>query len=167
MSLPDTSMRGDAGERMIQVGQKAPEFTLASDRGGRVSLAELRARGPVALVFYPGDSTPLCTRQLCEFRDAYAELEAAGVSVVGLNPFGEGSHRRFAERHRFPFPLLVDQGLRVARAYGVGLGWGPVRMVRRSVFLVGTDGRVLFAEPGKPPPSRVLAALAPAAASHS
>lgn len=144
---------------MLKVGEMAPDFTLPDEQGNPVSLATYRGRSPVVLIFYPCDGTLVCTTQLCEIRDSYAELTAAGAVAFGLNSLGERSHRRFAERHRFPFPLLVDAGSRVARKYGTALGWGPFSMTNRSVYVVGADGRIIFAEIGKPSPKRILAAL--------
>lgn len=144
---------------MLAVGETAPDFTAEDERGDRVSLSDYRGRKAVVLVFYPGDSTPLCTKQLCEFRDSYEELTRAGVEVFGVNPFGAGSHQRFVERHGFPFRLLVDRGLQVARRFGIAVGWGPLSWVGRGVIAIDRDGRVAFSEKGKPEPARVLAAL--------
>lgn len=111
-----------------------------------------RSRGGVGLlVFYPGDDTPVCTRQLCVLRDAWDEIRRKGIRCFGVNPRGEASHRRFRRKFSFPFPLLIDKGGSVARAYHAG-GW----IVRRTVYLVGPDGRIRFAERGVPDLSRVL-----------
>jgi peroxiredoxin Q/BCP len=144
---------------MLQVGETAPDFTAQDENGHTIRLAEFRGQKVVVLVFYPGDSTPLCTQQLCEFRDSYAELEKAGAAVFGVNPFGQGSHQRFTQRHAFNFPLLVDRGLAISRAFDTAGGWGPISWVKRAVIAIGTDGRILFAKKGKPDPSEVLEAL--------
>lgn len=144
---------------MLQVGETAPDFTAQDEAGRTVKLSDFRGRKAVVLVFYPGDSTPLCTQQLCEFRDSYADLEQAGAAVFGVNPFGSGSHRRFTERHAFNFPLLVDRGLSISRAFDTSGGWGPISWVKRAVIAIGADGRILFAKKGKPDPSEVLEAL--------
>jgi peroxiredoxin Q/BCP len=149
----------EAEELVVALGEPAPDFTLADEQGRSVTLSSFRGKQPVVLVFYPGDSTPLCTTQLCEIRDAWKEFEDAGAAVLGINPFGAESHRRFAERYDFPFPLLVDPGNRVARRYRAIFGWGPLSIVHRTVYVVGTDGRVLFAQRGKPAPEAILAAL--------
>ena len=137
----------------------APDFTVPDQDGRTVTLSSFQGQSPVVLIFYPGDSTPVCTKQLCEVRDAYAEFQAAGAVVFGVNPWGEESHRKFAERHQFPFSLLVDRGNEVARRYDAVLGWGPLSLPNRSVYVIGKDGRVLFARRGKPGPDEVLQVL--------
>ncbi|MGR8919318.1 MAG: peroxiredoxin [Gammaproteobacteria bacterium] len=125
---------------MIDVGDVAPDFELPDQLGNRISLGSLLSRGEVVVYFYPADFTPVCTAEACAFRDVFDDLRGIDVQVVGISPQDESSHQRFAERHALPFPLLVDAGKGVIRAYGVNgpLGFG----VRRATFLVGRDGRV-------------------------
>ncbi len=138
----------------LPVGAPAPDFKLRDDAGQTVSLAETRARGPVVLVFYPMDETPVCRAQLCEMRDNWKEFQARGIAVFGVNPGSAASHTKFREKHSFPFPLLVDDGQKVAKLYHAnGL------VLRRTVYAVGRDGRIVFVERGKPAPARVLKAL--------
>jgi peroxiredoxin len=95
----------------------------------------------VLLVFYPGDDTPVCTKQLCDDRDHLADFATLGVDVLALNPQPLASHRRFATKHGLPFPLLSDTDGSVCRRYGaVGL-FGTTK---RALVLVGRDGRVLW-----------------------
>jgi peroxiredoxin Q/BCP len=141
----------------LDVGSPAPDFEAEDQTGKKVKLSALRG-SPVVLVFYPGDDTPGCTRQLCEFRDRWSAYTAAGVAVFGVNPQGAASHTKFATKFKFPFPILVDQGARIARDYHAG-----GRLVRRTVYGIGRDGRVAFAQRGMPSPDRVLAALRPGA----
>jgi peroxiredoxin Q/BCP len=136
----------------LPVGATAPDFTVEDDSGLRVRLAELRGRN-VVLVFYPGDDTPGCTKQLCEFRDGWGEAQARGIAVFGVNPQGAQAHSRFREKYHFPFPLLVDRGQKVASLYHAnGL------IVKRTVYLIGPDGKIRFAKRGMPKPAEVLAA---------
>src|SRR6516162_4904918 len=100
----------------LPVGAKAPDFSLADDSGNNVSLASLRGKN-VVLVFYPGDDTPGCTRQLCDFRDQWTAAHERGVEVFGVNPQSTASHTRFRNKFQLPFPLLVDQGRQVAKLY--------------------------------------------------
>lgn len=138
----------------LDIGTPAPDFQLPDERGNTVTLSGLRGT-PVLLVFYPGDDTYGCTRQLCEIRDAWEAVRETGIEVFGVNPQSAASHLRFREKYRLPFPILVDAGQRVARLYqAAGL------IVRRTVVLVGRDGRILLSERGKPTPARVLEALA-------
>lgn len=143
---------------LLPIGDEAPDFALPDQEGQTVRLSDFRGKRAVVLVFYPGDRTPLCTRQLCEFRDAYEQLQEAGMEVLGLNPFGEASHRKFVEARRLPFRLLVDRGGEVAKKYHAWTGWGPLAFVDRSVYLIDAEGKIRFARRGKPPPSEILAA---------
>lgn len=144
---------------MIPVGELAPDFTLPDEQGHPVTLSSFRGKHPVVLIFYPGDSTYVCTRQLCEVRDSFAEFQAAGAVVFGMNPQGPESHQRFIEKYDFPFPLLVDAGNAVARLYKSVLGWGRLSLPNRTVYVIGKDGRIAFARRGKPAPQEILGAL--------
>ena len=136
----------------LPTGTKAPDFSLTDDRGATVSLKALKGKN-VVLIFYPGDDTPGCTRQLCEFRDQWSTVRARGVEVFGVNPQSARSHVQFRKKFEFPFPLLVDQGRQVAKLYNAsGL------IVKRTVYLIGPDGTIRFARRGMPKPSEVLAA---------
>jgi peroxiredoxin Q/BCP len=136
----------------LPVGQEAPGFTLRDQDGGSISLAALRGKN-VVLVFYPADETTLCTKQLCEFRDNWALVESKDATVLGINPANEAKHARFCANHGFPFALLADPGQLVGALYHAkGL------IVKRSVYLVGKSGKILYARRGKPMPEEVLAA---------
>jgi peroxiredoxin Q/BCP len=137
----------------LPVGAEAPLFEALDDSGAPVRLADLRGR-PVVLLFYPGDDTPTCTRQLCELRDSYGELSASGAAVFGVNPFGTRSHAAFRAKFSFPFPLIVDAGRRIMRAYRCGRF-----IVARTVYVVGADGRIAFAQRGEAPVSAYLPLL--------
>jgi peroxiredoxin Q/BCP len=141
---------------MLRAGDPAPDFALKDENGEPFRLSDYRGKRPVVLVFYPGDDTYLCRKQLCEIRDSFEGLTSAGAAVFGLNPFSAESHRRFTERARFPFPLLVDDGLLTARAYQCVLGWGPLSMVWRCVYVVGPDGNIAWAKSGKPSPAEIM-----------
>ena len=135
----------------LAAGARAPDFSLPDDSGRTVALCSLRGRS-VVLVFYPGDDTPGCTEQLCEFRDSWEAAKARGVAVFGISPQGVESHAKFRGKFHFPFPLLVDRGQHVAALYHAkGL------IVKRTVYLIGPDGAIRFARRGKPAPEEVLA----------
>lgn len=121
-----------------QVGDPAPDFTLPSTQGS-IHLSEQLAQRPVLLVFYPGDDTPVCTKQLCNYRDHMGVFSDLGVAVLGINPQSESSHASFAKKHSLPFPLLADAGGGVCRQYGALNFLG---MAKRALVLVGRDGRV-------------------------
>jgi peroxiredoxin Q/BCP len=131
-------------------GTPAPDFSLPDDSGNIVTLSALRGKS-VVLVFYPGDDTPTCTRQLCEFRDHWNELRGRGCELLGINQWSARSHGKFRQKFRFPFPLLVDRGQKVAALYRAKGVW-----VKRTVYLVGPDGTIRFSRRGVPSPSEVL-----------
>jgi peroxiredoxin Q/BCP len=120
------------------VGEHAPDFTLSSTQG-EISLRERLHNGPVLLVFYPGDNTPVCTKQLCDYRDNLDVFRDLGVQVLAINPQSATSHAGFAEKHRFPFPLLSDPDKTVCRQYGA---LGLFGMAKRALVLVGRDGMI-------------------------
>lgn len=136
----------------LAVGTPAPDFTLPDEAGNPVTLAALRGRN-VVLIWYPGDDTTVCTKQLCEFRDSWEAARGKNVVVFGVNPWSAGRHGRFREKYRFPFPLLVDAGQKVGELYHTrGL------VVKRTVYLIDKTGVIRYARRGKPPVAEVLAA---------
>lgn len=136
----------------LAAGTTAPDFTLSDHLGQSVHLAELRGHN-VVLVFYPGDDTMVCRKQLCEFRDSWEQAGERNTLVFGVNPQSEASHEKFIAHYSLQFPLLVDKGQRIAELYRAsGL------IVRRTVYLIGPDGVILYARRGKPPVSEVLSA---------
>ncbi|HZD30812.1 MAG TPA: peroxiredoxin [Candidatus Angelobacter sp.] len=137
----------------LPVGSKAPDFTLPTETGKPVKLSAWKGKN-VVLVFYPGDDTLICRKQLCEFRDVWPDLRGQNVTVFGVNPQSAQSHREFKERNHFPFPLLVDEDQKVAKLYNSDGG-----MVNRTVFLIGPDGKIRYARRGMPRPEEVLAAV--------
>ena len=138
----------------LPVGTLAPDFSLPDQDGKMVSLSALRGRN-VVLVFYPGDDTTVCRRQLCEFRDRWAAAQQNNTLVFGVNPQSANSHVRFQAKSRLPFPLLVDPGQKMGELYHTrGL------MVKRTVYLIGPDGRIRYARRGMPDPDDVLGAAA-------
>jgi peroxiredoxin Q/BCP len=125
---------------LLKPGDRAPDFTLPDDTGQPVSLRTLLAAGPVVLVFYPRDFTPVCTREVCMVRDVHVELAAAGITVLGISTDSVASHARFRAQHALNFPLLADVDRAVCRAYGVlgPLGFGT----RRVTFFIGRSGQI-------------------------
>jgi peroxiredoxin Q/BCP len=137
----------------LMVGTVAPDFTLPDDAGHIVSLTSLRGKN-VLLVFYPADNTPGCTKQLCQLRDNWDRLLSTGVAVFGINPQSADSHTAFRQKQKLPFPLLVDKGQKVAELYHAnGL------FVKRTVYLIGANGKIRFGRRGMPAPDMILAPL--------
>jgi len=116
----------------------APDFSLPSTEG-EVKLSNRLATNNVLLVFYPGDGTPVCTKQLCDYRDHLAVFADLGVDVLAINPQSLDSHRRFADKHALPFPLLSDSEKRVCRAYGAV---GMLGLTKRMLVLIDRDRRI-------------------------
>jgi thioredoxin-dependent peroxiredoxin len=125
---------------LLKVGDNAPGFTLPDEDGRPVTLSTLLSAGPVLLVFYPRDFSPMCTRQLAMFRDRYTELAAAGVVVLGISTDELESHRRFRQSLELPFRLLADIDQTVCHAYDV-LGLFAIN-TRRVTYVIGRDGRI-------------------------
>ncbi|MGY6629725.1 MAG: peroxiredoxin [Wenzhouxiangella sp.] len=116
---------------MTELKQRAPDFTLTDADGQSFSLsAHLGER--LLLVFYPGDDTPVCTRQLCDYRDGIEQFADLGVRVVGISADDAASHRAFRDKYQLPFVLLSDPDLSVAEQYGCK---GLIGM-KRGVFLL-------------------------------
>lgn len=108
----------NAPVRMIHIGAEAPDFTLSDVAGRAWRLSDCRGR-VVTLLFYPGDETLVCTKQLCSLRDNWSRYEATGASVVGISPGNEAVHREFASHHNLPLPLLADPNRQITRLYGM------------------------------------------------
>jgi peroxiredoxin Q/BCP len=120
-----------------QLNSAAPDFSLQDGDGKVWRLSEQRGK-VVALLFYPGDETPICTRQMCSVRDRWEDYAATGAEVVGISTDSVESHKKFAEHHQLPLRLLSDAGGEVARLYGAqSLIPGKVA---RSVFVIDGNG---------------------------
>ena len=130
---------------MLAPGDEPPAFTLTDADGHEVSLQDFKGRH-VVLYFYPEDDTPGCTKEACGFRDAWQDLQALDVAVLGVSADDAASHRRFAAKYRLPFTLLSDPERKVMRAYGAYgektmYGRKVIGVIRSTVWL-GPDGRV-------------------------
>jgi peroxiredoxin Q/BCP len=120
------------------IGEVAPDFTLPSTEGA-IRLSDRLKHRAVLLVFYPGDDTPVCTRQLCDYRDHLGAFEKLQVDVLGVNPQSLASHQKFADKHGLSFPLLADTHKSVCRDYGA---LGLLGMAKRALVLIAGDGKV-------------------------
>jgi thioredoxin-dependent peroxiredoxin len=125
---------------MLKAGERAPEFTLPDETSTDRSLTELLSSGAIVLYFYPADFTPGCTRQACVLRDLHAEIQRAGLRVVGVSPQSPESHAKFRAKYNLPFVLLSDQHKAVIKMYGVN---GPLGIgVRRASYLIDGGRRI-------------------------
>ncbi len=126
----------------IGIGDRAPDFDLPGTGGRRYTLAEYRGQ-PVVLVFYPGDNTPVCTKQLNEYTRDIDQFEQVSAQVLAISAQDIDSHDRFSEKQGgFKFPLLADADKKVAEAYGT---LGPLGFPRRSVFVIDGGGTIRYA----------------------
>ena len=148
---------------MLEVGTKAPEFTLSDKDGNEVSLKDFLGK-KVILYFYPKDSTPGCTRQACAFAAAWPDFEALGAVVIGVSKDSQASHRKFAEKQGLPFILLSDPELQAIQAYGVWQEkklYGKVSMgVVRTTFIIDEAGMVEKVMPKVKPDTNAADVLA-------
>ena len=130
---------------MLEIGTKAPEFTLPDKDGNMVSLSDFAGK-KVVLYFYPRDNPPGCTRQACAFAGAYEQFAQMGAVVIGVSKDSTASHQKFAEKHGLPFILLSDPELAAIQAYGVWQekkNYGKVSMgVVRSTFVIDGAGNI-------------------------
>ncbi len=103
----------------VQVGERAPAFTLPNQSDTPVNLDDLLGQKPIVLYFYPKDDTPGCTAESCAFRDSYEIFQEAGAEVIGISADTSSSHQQFAAKYRLPFTLLSDRDNQVRKLYGV------------------------------------------------
>jgi len=125
---------------MIEAGNRAPDFTLPDGEGKMISLSDFKGR-KVLMIFYPGDDTPVCTAQLCDYRNNVTAFTSRGITVVGISADSPESHQKFAEKHELPFLLLSDQEKAVAKAYDA---LGFLGMAQRAYVLIDEEGTVLL-----------------------
>lgn len=125
----------------MKVGEPASDFRLKDGNGNDWSLSEHRG-GTVVLLFYPGDNTPVCTRQLCSVRDHWSEYQATGAEVVGISTDTVESHKDFAEKKELPLRLLSDPDGKVSAAYGMK-SWLPGRSAR-GVVVIDKEGKIAY-----------------------
>jgi len=126
----------------VAVGDVAPAFTLPGTGGREYSLADYAGQ-PVVIVFYPGDDTPVCTKQLNAYNDGLDRFQELGAQVLAISAQDVPSHEKFSSKQGgFEFPLLADTDKTVAAAYGI---LGPIGFPRRSVFIVDRDGIIRYA----------------------
>ena len=132
-------------ELKLKEGDKAPEFSVATNGGGKISLADYLGKN-VILYFYPKDDTPGCTKEACAFRDHFSEFKKRGAVVLGVSTDSVKSHDKFVEKFKLSFTLLADEDKKIVAAYGV---WGEKSFmgrkylgVYRVTFLIGPDGKI-------------------------
>jgi peroxiredoxin Q/BCP len=133
------------GQGMLQIGDKAPDFTAVTDSGEKIRLKDFRGK-KVILYFYPKDDTPGCTKEACDFRDHAAAFEKKGAVVLGVSVDSVGSHVKFKSKYGLNFPLISDEDHSIVEAYGV---WKEKSMygkkymgVERTTFVIDEKGKI-------------------------
>ena len=147
----------------LQVGDRAPDFSVADTHGNIVTLSSLKGKR-VVLYFYPRDNTPGCTKEACGFRDNYAQFQAKNTLIFGVSTDDTKSHQKFTEKFDLPFPLLCDVDAQVATAYE---SYGKKQMmgkeymgIFRNTFVIDPEGKIekiYLAVKAEPHPAQVLA----------
>ena len=148
---------------MLEVGTKAPDFTLPDKQGRSVSLSDFLGK-KVVLYFYPKDNTPGCTRQACAFAQSHTDFEERNTVVIGISKDSTTSHLKFAEKYDLPFILLSDPELTAIQAYGV---WQEKKLygklsfgVVRTTFIIDEQGRIAHVMPKVKPDTNAADVLA-------
>ena len=153
----------DKEDNMLEIGTKAPDFTLPDKDGNPVSLSDFSGK-KVVLYFYPRDNTPGCTRQACAFAGAFEEFKKIDAVVIGISKDSAASHQKFAEKYGLPFILLSDPELTAIQAYGVWQekkNYGKVSMgVVRSTFIIDKNGVIEKVMPKVKPDTNAAEVLA-------
>jgi peroxiredoxin Q/BCP len=135
---------------MLEVGDKAPDFSGVDENGKKISLKDFKGQ-KVVLYFYPKDNTTGCTAEACDFRDSYSRIKRKGVVLLGVSPDTEKSHQKFKQKYDLPFPLIADTEKVIANAYGV---WQEKSMygrkymgIVRSTFVIDEKGKLIAVFP--------------------
>ena len=150
----------------LNVGDRAPEFSVSDTHGNIVTLSSLKGKR-VVLYFYPRDNTPGCTKEACGFRDNYSQFQAKNTLIFGISTDDAKSHLKFTEKFELPFPLLCDVDAKVATAYE---SYGKKQMmgkeylgIFRNTFVIDAEGKIekiYLAVKAEPHPAEVLADIA-------
>jgi len=133
---------------VLKTGDLAPLFEAEAvypdNQSKLINLETVLKTSRVMLVFYPGDDTPGCAKQLCGIRDTYADFEKYNVKVFGVNPSGQESHFNFIDKYNFQFPIIVDADKSIRQKYGAVKKIFSNESTRRGVILINTDQKIIF-----------------------
>ena len=150
------AIKGVVYPPMLAEGEQVPEWALQSWDG---SWFRHNKGGWVIMVFYPGDDTPGCTRQLQDLQEHYEELKSLGAEVYGVNPAEADSHEAFARKFGFEFPILTERGGSVARQFRAAIQLPMKTLILRSVYLVNPNGMIRLANRGAPPATALIRSI--------
>ena len=141
------SQYGKSETKKISLGMKAPSFAGQDEKGNKVSNTDFIGKKNVLLVFYPGDDTPGCTKQLCSIRDDFKDLGRLDIKVFGINQGDAASHDKFIKKYKFPFSLIIDKDSKISKEYDA---MGIFGFINRTVVLINKEGKVVLYERGFP-----------------
>ena len=145
--------------KKIVLGKQAPLFTLKNQKGKSISLASFKNKKNVLLIFYPGDNTPGCTKQLCALRDDFSKFKKEDIIIFGINHADHNSHQKFINDYNFPFDLLIDNNHQVATKYQALKSFFGKTITNRSVILINKEGQIIYLKRGLPEDKEILSAL--------
>jgi thioredoxin-dependent peroxiredoxin len=143
----------------IKIGDKAPLFILKNQSNQEIALKDYKGKKNVLLIFYPGDNTPGCKKQLCAIRDDFSKFEKLDTIVFGINHADDKSHQKFIDKNSFSFDLLIDTDYKVSTKYKalrIILGY---KSIKRSVVLIDKEGKIVFLKRGMPTDKEILETL--------
>ena len=123
--------------------EKAPNFELLNEANQKITLSSLISKSPLMIVFYPGDFTPVCTKQLCEYRDSFEDFTKLGIQIIGVSKNTPEEHKSFKEKYNFQFHLLSDPSNKIAKAFNCGSKW-MFGAVSRAIVIVDQNQDILY-----------------------
>lgn len=129
--------------KALEVGEPAPDITAPDQNGAEFRFAEAYAKGPTLVFFYPKASTPGCTAQACSLRDAFENLRAENLQIIGVSRDTAEAQKKFETDYKLPFPLIADHEGKVAEAFGVPAMMGVLPVTKRQSFLI-KDGKIVW-----------------------
>lgn len=143
----------------IKIGDKAPLFSLQNQKGQKISLEAFKGKKNVLLIFYPGDNTPGCTKQLCAVRDDFSKFKDLDTVIFGINQAGTESHQKFIDNYKLPFDLLIDTDREVSKKYKALKFMFGHESIKRSVVLINKEGQIIFLKRGMPSDQEIIDSL--------
>lgn len=143
----------------LSIGDIAPSFCLIGHDGNQYCLPELLKVSPVALIFYPFDQSPGCTKLLCNINDDKATFKEKGITLLGINNGSEESHRVFADKKNLLMPLLSDMDYKVAKSYDALWQIGPIKVIRYATVGIGQDGKINYYIQGRPTNNEIITGM--------
>jgi len=144
---------------MLAINDQAPEFTLLDSNNNSVSLKDFRGKSNTLLIFYPGDDTKGCAKQLCAVRDNFDDFSKYNTIVLGINHAGAESHNNFIEKYSLKNHLLIDEKRKVVRQYNAFNHFLGIESTKRSVILIDKNGLIKFIKRGNPKHKVILKEL--------